>query len=48
MVKNPPYNGGDTGSIPGCGNKIPRAAEQGSPRTTTDLQAATKDPESRY
>lgn len=37
------------GSIPGWGNKIPCAAEQGSPRTTTtDLQAAAKNPESRY
>ena len=28
MVKNPPSNAGDTGSIPGRGTQIPRAAEQ--------------------
>ena len=28
MVKNPPANAGDTGSIPGWGTKIPHAAEQ--------------------
>ena len=26
MVKNPPYNAGDVGSIPGQGTKIPHAA----------------------
>ena len=35
MVKNLPSNAGDTGSIPGWGNKIPRAAGQLSLRTTT-------------
>ena len=35
MVKNPPYNAGDTGSIPGQGAKIPQAAGQLSLRTTT-------------
>ena len=35
MVKNPPFNAGDTGLIPGRGTKIPHAAEQISPRATT-------------
>ena len=35
MVKNPPCNAGDAGSIPGLGTKIPPAAEQLSPHTTT-------------
>ena len=26
MVKTPPSNAGDTGSIPGCGAKIPHAS----------------------
>ena len=30
VVKNLPYNGGDTGSIPGQGTKIPHAAGQQS------------------
>ena len=34
MVKNPPSNAGDTGSIPGRGARIPHAAGQLSPRTT--------------
>ena len=38
VVKNPPSNAGDTGSIPGWGTKIPHAAGQLSPcATTTDL-----------
>ena len=28
VVKNPPCNGGDMGSIPGQGSKIPHASEQ--------------------
>ena len=28
MVKNLPYNAGDTGSIPGWVTKLPRASEQ--------------------
>ena len=32
MVKNPPYNAGDMGSIPGQGTKIPHATGQLSPR----------------
>ena len=31
VVKNPPCNAGDVGSIPGQGTKIPYAAEQLSP-----------------
>ena len=30
MVKDPPSNAGDTGSIPGRGTKIPHAGEQQS------------------
>ena len=38
VVKNPPYNAGDTGSIPGQGTKIPHAVGQISPcATTTEL-----------
>ena len=35
VVKNPPCNAGDVGSITGWGTKIPHAAGQLSPRTTT-------------
>ena len=35
MVKNPPSNTGDVGSIPGQGAKIPHAAGQLSLHTTT-------------
>ena len=35
VVKSPPYNAGDAGSIPGQGTKIPHAAGQLSPRATT-------------
>ena len=35
MVKNPPYNAEDMGSIPGQGTKIPHAAGQLSPSATT-------------
>ena len=34
VVKNPPANAGDTGSIPGLG-KIPHATEQLNPCATT-------------
>ena len=38
VVKNPPYNAGDAGSIPGQGTKIPHAAGQLSLcATTTEL-----------
>lgn len=36
MVKNPPSNSGDVGSIPGLGTKIPYAAKQLSPRPQLD------------
>ena len=35
MVKNPPYNAGDTGSIPGRGTKMPHVAEKLSLQATT-------------
>ena len=35
VVKNPPYNAGDAGLIPGQGTKIPHAAGQLSLRATT-------------
>ena len=35
VAKNPPYNAGDAGSIPGQGTKIPHAMGQLSPRATT-------------
>ena len=38
MVKKPPSNAGDVGSLPGQGTKIPYAAGQLSPcATTTEL-----------
>ena len=35
MVKNPPFNAGDAGSIPGQGTELPHAAGQLSLHTTT-------------
>ena len=35
VIKNPPYNAGEAGSIPGRGTKIPHAAGQLSLRATT-------------
>ena len=35
VVKNPRFNAGDPGSIPGQGTKIPHATGQLSPRATT-------------
>ena len=35
VVKNPPSNAGNAGSIPGQGTKIPQATEQLSPCTRT-------------
>ena len=35
IVKNPPSNAGDAGSIPGLGTKIPLATGQLSPRAAT-------------
>ena len=42
MVKNPPSNAGDAGSIPGRGTKISRATGQLSPRTTTREKPAPR------
>ena len=42
MVKNPPSNAGDVGSIPGRGTKIPHAAGQLSLRTTTTEPAQSR------
>ena len=54
MVKNPPCNTGDTGSMPGWETKIPHAAEQLSKPTGHNYRAClpqleylcapTKDP----
>ena len=35
VVKNPSFNAGDTGSIPGQGTKIPHAVGQLSPSAAT-------------
>ena len=35
VIKNPPSNAGDAGSIPGWETKIPHGAGQLSPRATT-------------
>ena len=35
VVRNPPSNAGDTGSIPGGGTKIPHASGQLIPHATT-------------
>ena len=35
LIKNPPSNAGDVGSIPGQGTKIPHAVGQQSPHTAT-------------
>ena len=40
VVKNPPCNAGDTGSIPGRENKIPCVAEQLSLCATTKTQGS--------
>ena len=45
VVKNPPSNTGDTGSIPGQGTKIPQAQEQVSPHTARKEPAfSNQDP----
>ena len=41
VVKNPPSNAVDAGSIPGWGTKIPHAAEQLSLRTVTTEHACS-------
>ena len=43
MVKNPPCDAGDAGSIPGRGTKIPHAAGQLSLRATTIELARLKE-----
>ena len=44
MIKNPPYNAGDVGSIPDRGTKIPHATGQLSPcATTTELGTSTRE-----
>ena len=43
MVKNPLANGGDSGSIPGLGTKIPHATGQLSPCTKTP-RGCNEDP----
>ena len=35
VVKNPPCNAGDVGSVPGQGTKIPHAVKEPSPQATT-------------
>ena len=40
MVKNPPSNAGDAGSIPGQGTKIPHAVRQLSPCAAITEQAS--------
>lgn len=42
VIKNPPYNAGDMGSIPGRGTKIPPAAQYSSPYH--DLRAHALEP----
>ena len=42
VVKNPPYNAGDVGLIPGQGTKIPHATGQLSLRATTRELARLK------
>ena len=44
MVKNPPCNAGDLGSIPGWGTKIPQATEPLSVCTTEDPAGHDEDP----
>ena len=45
MVKNPPYNAGDAGSIPGQGTKISHAAGKlGQHATTTELTPQLESP----
>ena len=45
MVKNPPCNAGESGSIPGWGTKIPHAEGQLS-QTATTMEAAHHNSES--
>ena len=43
VVENPPCNAGDAGLIPGQETKIPHAAEQLSPHTTTKESMGHKE-----
>ena len=44
VVKNPPWNAGDSGSIPSWGTEIPHAEEQLSPLAkTTEAGAAARE-----
>ena len=43
MVKNPPCNAGDTGSIPGWETKIPHAADILISCTTSNTQRSQPD-----
>ena len=47
MVKNPPSNAGDAGSIPGGGTKIPHATGQLSLHTTTREKPVHSNKEAR-
>ena len=42
VVKNPPCNSGDVGSIPGWGTKIPHPTEQLSPHAATMMPVGSK------
>ena len=42
VVKNPPCNSGDVGSIPGWGTKIPHPTEQLSPHAATIMPVGSK------
>ena len=44
MVKNPPYNAGDSGSIPGQGTKIPHATTKPLGPQLLSLHASTSEP----
>ena len=44
VVKNPPSNAGDVGSIPGGGAKIPHAVGQLSPHSATTEPACSWSP----
>ena len=44
VVKNPPCNAEDAGSIPDQGTKIPRATGQLSPHTIMSLCAPSEEP----
>ena len=45
MVKNPPSNAGDVGSIPGWGTKIPHAMGQLRPHAATTQPVRARAPQ---